>query len=244
MYELKRKVGILLGGNAEKIKKFKIVKKALSYINLKHSEKRNIVVQNYGLEAMKIICEECRKRNISIWLDFGTLLGYYREKKFISFDIDLDFGIYAEDQEKFAEVRESLLKKGFLYTRRFEYDHQLVEESFSYNDLNIDVVYYIKKEAVKNIMSYLIVYAMDMNKKPIDIQGYEEENNITVLEATQFMGVDVMVPQNTEEYLKNYYGEDFMTPIPNFDWKNSGLYKELEDSSKCRAIVYENENSK
>lgn len=242
MYELKRKIGILLGDRKEKLKELAIVRKLLAYINLRNSQKQNKVVREHGVEALKILYKECKKENVSLWLDFGTLLGWYRQRDFISFDVDLDLGAYSKDFDKFQIIKERLLEQGFVYFRRFEYEDQVVEESYSYKGLNVDIVYYDNREEAeerKNIFSCLIVYAMDMDKKPIDIQGYYEANRITKLMKTEFKGIEVEVPENTEEYLANYYGQDFMTPIPNFDWKASGLYKELEDSSKCKARVYD-----
>lgn len=239
MYEIKRKIGILLGKHKEKLKKIPIVERILAYINLKNSLKQNKVVREYGADALKILCNECKKENISIWLDFGTLLGWYRQRDFISFDVDLDLGAYSSDYDKFQKIRKRLEEQGFVYSRKFEYDERVVEESYSYKGLNVDIVYYEeRKEIDKNIYSYLIVYAMDMNKMPIDIKGYYESNYIKKLIKTEFKGIEVQVPENTEEYLSNYYGDNFMTPIPNFDWKASGLYEEIEDSSKCKARVY------
>lgn len=239
VYELKRKIGILLGKHKDKIKKIEIVKKILSYINLKNSLKQNKIVRKHGVEALTILYNECKKEKVSLWLDFGTLLGWYRHKDFISFDVDLDLGAYSKEYDKFQKIKKRLEDQGFVYSRRFKYDEQVVEESYSYKGLNVDIVYYEeRKEMKKNVFSYLIVYAMDMNKNPKDIKGYYESNYIKNLRKTEFKGIEVMVPENTEEYLSNYYGEDFMTPIPNFDWKSSGLYKELEDSSKCKARVY------
>ena len=244
MYELKRKIGILLGDNKDNIKKLKIVQNILAYINLKHCEKRNVVVKNYGVQALEILYNECKKQNVHLWLDFGTLLGWYREKDFISYDIDIDLGAYYEDLENIGEIRKNLIKQGFLRTREFTYDGELVEESFSYHGLNVDIVYYKKKQDIKNLMTYLIVYGMDMNKRPIDVKGYIERNNVTGLKKVDFKGIEVEIPENVEEYLENYYGKDFMTPIPNFDWKASGLYPELEDSSRCGVMVYDGEDFK
>ena len=141
MYELKRKIGILLGDKKEVIKKSKVVRKILDNINLKNSQKRNVVVKNYGQEVLKIMYEECNKIGIDIWLDFGTLLGWYREKDFISFDMDMDFGAYYDDVEKFQVLKRNLLEKGFAYSREFVYDEEVVEESYSYHGLNIDIVF-------------------------------------------------------------------------------------------------------
>ena len=238
MYELKRKIGLLLGDKKEFIKRSRIINKILSVINLRHSKKRNVSVRNYGVEALRLIYEECRKENVDIWLDFGTLLGYFREKGFISYDIDLDLGAFYKDIDIFRKIKSRLMQKGFVYSRKFEYADKIVEESYSYHGLNIDIVYYDFDEETRDIGSILIVYGMDMNKRPTDIRGYTEKNKLGRLETVMFMNIPVQIPENTEEYLANYYGKDFMTPIPNFDWKATGLYVELNDSSMCKARVY------
>ena len=241
MYELKRKIGLLLGDRKEVLKRNKLVQKALAYINLQNSKKRNALVRNYGTDALKILYEECREENVDLCLDFGTHLGYYRQKGFISYDMDIDLGAFYKDIDKFQILKSKLLQREFTYSRKFEYENRIVEESYSYHGLNIDIVYYDYYEKTHNLNSVLVVYAMDMNKHPVDIRGYEEKNRLEALETAEFMGVTVQIPRNIEEYLKNYYGADFMTPIPNFDWKSSGLYLELEDSSKCKAKVYDGE---
>lgn len=241
MYELKRKIGILLGDKKEVLKKNKMVKKVLYQINLKNSKKHNIVVKNYGVDALRILYDESKKYGVELWLDFGTLLGWYREKDFISYDMDIDLGAFYKDIDKFQKMQKSLIEKGFIYSRTFEYDGEIVEESYSYQGLNVDIVYYKEQEGAKNIYSYLIVYGMDFEKKPMGIEGYIEQNSIQGLKKIDFKGLEVSVPANTEEYLKNYYGETFMIPIPNFDWKASGLYIELENSGKCKAKVYDGE---
>jgi phosphorylcholine metabolism protein LicD len=51
------------------------------------------------------------KHNIEYWLDEGTLLGAIREKKFIEWDHDIDFGVWSETIPKitllFNELRDS-----------------------------------------------------------------------------------------------------------------------------------------
>lgn len=37
--------------------------------------------------------------NVLFWLDYGTLLGAYREHDFIKHDFDLDIGLWLKDAE-------------------------------------------------------------------------------------------------------------------------------------------------
>ena len=41
-----------------------------------------------------------KKNGIHVWLDFGTLLGAYRDSDFIKNDFDMDFGAFGTDYDK------------------------------------------------------------------------------------------------------------------------------------------------
>ena len=53
---------------------------------------------------------------VVFWLEFGTLLGFYREHDFIKHDFDLDIGVYMADAEK---IRKILTDNGFKLVRDF-----------------------------------------------------------------------------------------------------------------------------
>ena len=52
------------------------------------------------------------KNNIKYWLDFGTLLGAFREGKIIEHDYDVDIGILHKDLEKVRILRTEIVDKG------------------------------------------------------------------------------------------------------------------------------------
>jgi len=37
--------------------------------------------------------------------------------------------------------------------------------------------------------------------------------------SVDFYGVTVEVPKNTDQYLRAVYGDDYMVPNPNWDWR-------------------------
>ncbi len=57
-------------------------------------------IQLAELSLLKIFDCFCRQKNLTYWLDFGTLLGAVRHKGFIPWDDDLDIGMPREDYEK------------------------------------------------------------------------------------------------------------------------------------------------
>ena len=69
--------------------------------------KEQIVVRN--LRKVKEILDES---GVDYWLDYGTLLGAYREGKIIEGDYDSDLGVWYEEKAITSTV--SKLKKGVL----------------------------------------------------------------------------------------------------------------------------------
>lgn len=57
--------------------------------------------QSAALENMVIVRDVLARRNIPLFLNFGTLLGAVRERAFIPHDHDVDMGIYERDIDKF-----------------------------------------------------------------------------------------------------------------------------------------------
>ena len=56
------------------------------------------------LRILHIVHLICRKHNIDYWIISGTLLGAYRDKKFIPWDNDADIALLDEDYHKFIKI--------------------------------------------------------------------------------------------------------------------------------------------
>ena len=68
-------------------------------------ELRKLYFRKEGELLLTKFTEALNSNGIMFWLEFGTLLGYYREHDFISHDCDLDFGV------NLCEVCHRLLQK-------------------------------------------------------------------------------------------------------------------------------------
>lgn len=167
------------------------------------------------LESIKLVLDE---NNILFWLDFGTLLGAYREKGFISHDCDLDIGVMYEDAER---VKEILAKSPFRLTHQYQTTNsdEIVQLSFEYKSLSIDICFYHKEN--NTLFCYLCsIYpgvSIVRNKKcKVAISKcIVPYSGFTKLD---FQNSTYSVPSNTCAYLSAHYGPNFMIPDSGFDY--------------------------
>ncbi len=69
--------------------------------------------ENLALEALREVKKVFDKYNIEFWLDCGTLLGAIRDQKFISWDCDIDLGVWEKDIKKIVSACRELQSKNF-----------------------------------------------------------------------------------------------------------------------------------
>ena len=231
---LKRSLASFLGDKKDVVKNFPLIKKLNEKANIELDSKRsNLLKENF--EQILTIVYSSELKNYNIWLDFGTLLGYYRENDFISHDLDMDFGIQVSSLEEFEVIEEQLINNGFNRTKEFYFNKNLVELSYSYKGLNVDFIIY-KKEDDK-VSSDTIFFMTNALGKPTRYEVYHYKIPFSGLKECDFKGMKVKVPDNTQEYLRTLYGEDFETPNTNYNWKENPIYK-LGDAELAEVILH------
>ena len=220
---LKRSLASFLGDKKDVVKNLPLIKKLNEKANIELDSKRsNLLKENF--EQILTIVYSSELKNYNIWLDFGTLLGYYRENDFISHDLDMDFGVQVSSLEEFEVIEKYLINNGFNRTKEFYFNKNLVELSYSYKGLNVDFIIY-KKEDDK-VSSDTIFFMTNALGNPTRYEVYHYEIPFSGLKECDFKGMKVKVPDNTQEYLRTLYGEDFETPNTNYNWKENPIYKQ------------------
>lgn len=167
---------------------------------------------------LEIINKQTKKRGISYWLTWGSLLGYYREHGIIMGDNDLDLGFFYEDIS--VDFVNELINNGFEFSEAIiENNNKGYHLAFNYKNVKVDL-YSFKRNIEED---KFIGYA------PGPYLGRWSEskrNNIYLnkwfylpykgIKKVKFMGVETYVPVNDKELLMILYGVHFMTPMPGY----------------------------
>ena len=165
---LKRSLASFLGDKKDVVKNFPLIKKLNEKANIELDSKRsNLLKENFEQILTIVYSSELEKYNI--WLDFGTLLGYYRENDFISH-------VQVSSLEEFEVIEKHLINNGFKRTKEFYFNKNLVELSYSYKGLNVDFIIY-KKEYDK-VSSDTIFFMTNALGNPTRYEVYHYEKNV------------------------------------------------------------------
>lgn len=184
----------------------------------KYKENINIRnVQRKGDDLLNKIISISKECGVIIWPEYGTLLGAYREKSFISYDIDIDLGMLFSDFT--SKFKNALAENGFKVVRSFYVVNQktgmkeIRELTYNYNGLNFDLFLSDLVEEKR----FIYVFPTRVN----DIENKFNIKKYTVEFSTNFETVTInnnkfAYPGRIKEYLKSIYGDNFMTPIKNW----------------------------
>lgn len=194
------------------------IKKYISFAYRKYIIKKQSRSFNKGNKELLIKTNEILTKNgLQYWLNYGTLLGAYRDHDFIKHDYDLDIGMWWEDYEC---VKDLFLKNGFRLVVEYRIGSwetpENVEYRFEYAGAFIDVDFYkINADMMAYTFNPDFIEGYDYSHKgvrhPIIVE--EINNPIRGLKQIDFIDNKFWAPANTEEYLIYNYGEGWSTPL-------------------------------
>ena len=205
-----------------------MIKKAKKFI-----ARRRALFEEGAESLLRNFVECMNENNIPYWLEFGTLLGAYRDGDFIPNDIDLDVGAYLKDANR---IYHSLLKSGFKLVREFHVvGENGLEQTYEYNGVTIDVMYFYEREGL--FWCNGAVFPQKRNKAIYTQVTAHWFIPFTIVQF-DFMGISVFIPENIEEHLKEIYGVDFMIYNPNFKGDLNKCSYKLSEKSGTGFVYY------
>lgn len=191
-----------------------------------NNERRCKLLKSEGVQVLKIFADHMNQAGIPFWLEFGTLLGFYREHDFISHDNDMDFGAYIEDHDR---IRKLLIGSGFKLVRYYSDNAGGIEECYRILNSSFDIFYFRRDTAGMHCSSYCRApkswIRSLLNRRKFFVR--ETTFPDTGLVPAEFKGVNVYVPNACDAHLKAHYGENYMTPDPKFDSETAPNVKQF-----------------
>ncbi len=194
----------------------------------KRDDKMHKAIDTYGLEALEKIYTIAKQHHVNVWLEYGSLLGAYRDKGFIPYDFDIDLSIYHEDYG--PEFERSLFDAGFSIRRMFYMvknqdpsNRVLTEVTLCYHDLYIDLFFNFRNDKHQRTLFF---YTGKLGGEYASRNIYSAQPTIVPdapMSEIVFLGIKFAIPENTKECLEIIYGKNFMTPIR--DWVAEEAYE-------------------
>ncbi len=171
------------------------------------------------------------QNDIRYWLDFGTLLGIYRDQQLIPWDNDADISIHGDDVEKLNNIKTKLPHKYRLSIRynrsrwlpghfrvfKLKIWYQKYRRLFNRKELHIDIFVKYKKDDY---------YYWIGSGSPKRVAAYYHDT----LQILRWKSEKYSIPNDVGNYLKELYG-DWQTPRKIFD-------SSIEEKTLCDTIQY------
>lgn len=174
-------------------------------------------VQNNGMNIIMEITHCLENCNVDFFVDNGTLLGIVRNNKLISWDYDVDFGIFITESFSWDDLETQMNKIGFTKDHQFRYKSIVTEQTYKRGEMYIDFFGHINDETTTSFYCFYkkegMLYSMDnelsvMELKTVKITGTVKKE----LDNDDY----VYIPIESEEYLAGIYGETWRIPNPNW----------------------------
>lgn len=172
-----------------------------------HTNKRRSIL----IELYNIIIDAAEATNTKPFLNYGTLLGFVRNKDLICYDYDLDFGI---DKEKFSIISKYLND----HIKNFP-GYKIMNKSIFGYYRNIEIIH-ITTRLSADISSFSFkdnIYSRDVPK--LYTKYYLKEKYVSYpkewiapLHRIHFLDRYTYIPNITDNLLYSYYGKNFIIP--------------------------------
>ncbi|WP_020403830.1 hypothetical protein [Gracilimonas tropica] len=133
--------------------------------------------------------------DVDYWVNFGTLLGFYRENDIIGHDIDIDFGCHEKYYPKILASKNKLPRELTLCDTSSR--HNGPKLYMSYKGFDADIYFY--KEDGQKLYSYEKTKWENYNA-PIPMEMVFPTQDLVARD------IETRAPNDIEAYLKTIYG--------------------------------------
>lgn len=190
--------------------------------------KKRVAIQNRGLAVIELVQSILLSVNVKSFADFGTLLGIIREGRLLSHDLDIDIGVILEEYFDIHCIRQIMENNGFKLWRQYVYEGNIVEESYKFRGLKVDLGYYRISESKSNTWLFYTKPGFRYKKRNemhIVEMTYSPINELKIININN---VKIVVPLNAEQILFEKYGENWRIPDTGWIYWQSPAAKQLD----------------
>jgi tetratricopeptide (TPR) repeat protein len=180
-------------------------------------------------DAMDDIVIRLEQENIKPFPIAGSLLGLFRDGKFMNYDKDADLGVFVESDEEIFEIVSKLCKAPqFLAPNMLnnskESQHWNVPIIDIEKDVGVDLFFFYRKPTQIEFGVYTTSSVVKWAFKPFE------------LTRQTLAGKEYWLPENIEQHLVEMYGENWREPIEV--WDSLLNCPNLTPDSQCGSIYY------
>lgn len=192
------------------------------------NEKKRAAIQKDGVAVMCLVQRLLNEIGVLSFADFGTMLGIIREGRLLAHDLDMDMGVIIKDKLDMERIRLHLEKFGFLLWRQYVFADNIVEESYRFSGIKVDLNYYVISETDSKTWLF---YREPGVKYPDNTRNIVEMtySPITEFKTIQMQGEDVCIPANAEQLLEEKYGPTWRTPDKGWIYWQSPAATKIPD---------------
>lgn len=172
-----------------------------------------------GPRFLRLVLLEARAAGLEPFLLWGTLLGCIRDGGFITGDQDIDLGVMAVDAGRLPELRERMLRLGFVV--RIENDDKLSLVHPKHPRLYIDI------DVVRRQRDGWAITNQDADPAKRIHYHFAADVFASTTVAPFAHGLMVRVPKDPDGFLAAVYG-DWHVPASKVDFRYGPLNTEVE----------------
>ncbi len=212
------------------------------YIN-NHSEKgldqKRAFIQKNGLSVLEETLNTLNDiPDVKAFADFGTLLGLIRENGLLKHDLDVDTAVLGREK-LYRLVTLILERKGYRLWREYIYNGKVVEQSYHYKDIKVDINYYEYRN--KGVNTWL--FYREPKKKYRNNMRNIVRMDYSLIDKIKYIDINgnkLAIPTNAEQILVEKYGEKWRTPDKGWIYWQAPAATKLEETGYFILYKYPN----